>query len=256
MPDEPTPPTTFDEALAKLTKSRAAFVNHYLGKPKDGETSLYNGTKSAKFAGFAEKSAYQEAYRLLRNAEVKLAIRLGMAERAMSAEEVVDRVSEMAAASMEDFITLEEVEYTEPIFVPAFERREVLRARIADAHDRLEADNLEQKAREQWFEIIDKTTDELEKLPDNPQELVRVDGPARRAMIARVDLVKAEKNGKLHLIRKIKQTDRGLEIELHDPQKALEMLGRKYRLFSDRVSLENPDGTPIKFMVGVNEEDL
>jgi hypothetical protein len=63
-------------------------------------------------------------------------------------------------------------------------------------------------------------------------------------------LVKAEKAGQLHLIRKLKQTERGLEVELYDAKAALEMLGKHQKLFSDRVSLENADGTPL--VIGIN----
>jgi phage terminase small subunit len=50
---------------------------------------------------------------------------------------------------------------------------------------------------------------------------------------ARVDLLKAAKAGKLHLVKKIKETRYGLEVELYDKQAALVDLGKYRRLFQE-----------------------
>lgn len=72
-----------------------------------------------------------------------------------------------------------------------------------------------------------------------------------------VDVEKMREAGQIALIKKVSWDRYGNQIvEFHDPMKALELLGKHHKLFSDRISLENPDGTPIKFLVGVSEEDL
>lgn len=56
------------------------------------------------------------------------------------------------------------------------------------------------------------------------------------------------KSGKLHLLKKIKITNREfggiktqtIELELHDPQAALVQLGRHYKLFTDRTEIDMP----------------
>jgi hypothetical protein len=53
---------------------------------------------------------------------------------------------------------------------------------------------------------------------------------------AYIDLDKARRDGKLHLIKKVKQTHNGLEVELVDSQKALSDLLRVY------TAAEDPDG--------------
>jgi hypothetical protein len=50
-----------------------------------------------------------------------------------------------------------------------------------------------------------------------------------------LNLQKAERAGKLHLIKKLKSGQWGPEIELHDPQAALTLLGRHHGLFVDRT---------------------
>ena len=69
-----------------------------------------------------------------------------------------------------------------------------------------------------------------------------------------IDLTQAKKDGKTHLIKKIKQNTKTtvmpdgteienhfLEIELHDPQKALELLGKYYKLFTQRVEIDDSE---------------
>ena len=60
-----------------------------------------------------------------------------------------------------------------------------------------------------------------------------------------IDLYKAQQANKLHLLKKIKNTGKGVEIELYDAQAALVQLGRHLGLFVDKTELSGPDGGPI-----------
>lgn len=53
-----------------------------------------------------------------------------------------------------------------------------------------------------------------------------------------LDLKKAEERGKLHLIKKLKTTKYGLEIELHDSQSALQILARHHGLLKDVLEID------------------
>ncbi len=53
-----------------------------------------------------------------------------------------------------------------------------------------------------------------------------------------VDIDKLRKDGVGHLVKKIKQTKSGIEIEWHDTMRALELIGKHHALFTDRVELE------------------
>jgi phage terminase small subunit len=236
-------PQTFLEALRKLDLKPRAFVSAYV--------ETMNGAEAARQAKYSPKTARVQASTLLTKPNIREAIELGFKEKLMRQHEVLNRFQDVALGSMADFVTLEEIEYSEKIPVPAFERREQLRSRIADARESMES--VKAKAhREAWQKIIDTSTDELDGLPENPLDSVMIEGNIRKAVVARVDLVKAEKAGKLHLIKKLKQTERGLEVELYDAVNALEMIGKHYKLFTDRVSLENADGTPLVISVNVN----
>lgn len=87
---------TFDQALTALPAKRRAFVLAYL--------ACLNKSEAARRARYA--SPGQEGHRLLKNAEIQAAIRLGLAEQTMPAEEVLARLTMFATASLEDFIAL------------------------------------------------------------------------------------------------------------------------------------------------------
>ncbi len=63
--------------------------------------------------------------------------------------------------------------------------------------------------------------------------------------IKNIDFSKAKKAGKLHLIKSITPTANGLKVELHDRMRALELMGKRYKLFTDRVEHTGEDGAPI-----------
>lgn len=62
----------------------------------------------------------------------------------------------------------------------------------------------------------------------------------------RLNLAAAKEADKLHLIKKLKSGQWGPEIELHDSQAALQLLGKHHKLFADRVEHSGPDGGPIQ----------
>lgn len=54
-----------------------------------------------------------------------------------------------------------------------------------------------------------------------------------------VDIQRAQELAKTGLIKKIKVGKQGIEFELHDKMRALEMLGKYYALFTDKVQVED-----------------
>lgn len=58
-----------------------------------------------------------------------------------------------------------------------------------------------------------------------------------------VDLEQMEADGRMHLVKSIKKNRYGLVVEFMDVQDALEMLGRHYKLFTDKVEMDNKDVT-------------
>lgn len=60
-----------------------------------------------------------------------------------------------------------------------------------------------------------------------------------------VDLDAIKRDGLGHLIKKLKPTRHGTEVEFHDVQTALLALGKHHKLFVDRHEVTGKDGEPI-----------
>lgn len=80
-------------------------------------------------------------------------------------------------------------------------------------------------------EVLDRLADQARA---NMADFVSLDPATGRAQI---DLAKAEKAGKLHLIKKISHGRNGLQIELYDAQAALEKLGKALGVLRENVNL-------------------
>lgn len=60
-----------------------------------------------------------------------------------------------------------------------------------------------------------------------------------------LDLEKAKDLGKLHLLKRISITAKGLTIELHDAQKALKLIGQHHKLFTQKHEVDVPQLEPL-----------
>lgn len=80
-----------------LSEKHQAFVNAYL-------SNGFNGTRAAIEAGYSEKTARQQAARLLTYANIAAAVKQGLTEHAMPSFEVLARLADQARSTMEDFL--------------------------------------------------------------------------------------------------------------------------------------------------------
>jgi phage terminase small subunit len=55
----------------------------------------------------------------------------------------------------------------------------------------------------------------------------------------RLDLAKAKKAGKFHLVKEFKKTDKGTEIKLYDAQAAAALLGKHHGIFTDTLVIQD-----------------
>jgi len=63
-----------------------------------------------------------------------------------------------------------------------------------------------------------------------------------------LDLAKAARNGKLGLIRTLRQRAAGWEIELYDAQAAAVQLGRHCRLFTDKMEASESGALTVEYV--------
>lgn len=244
---------TYKQLLAALEPRQQKFVRAYVREP--------NATKAAIKAGYSEKTARQMGSENLSKPDIAAAVEAGF-EQIMGKNEVRSRTAEVAAGTFEDFLTIERVPYTEPVLLDVEEALDLITDTLADLSEELDSANEE---RSEWIAREIKRLRRMERKchramekasPEDGDPEVSVDVEWKSRVVVRIDLEKAKDAGKLHLIKKLKETKFGLEVELHDAAAARELLGKHYRLWGDRLALENPDGSPIKFLVGIPESAL
>lgn len=146
------------DEVRKLAGRQLAFIDAYLANG-------FNATQAALTAGYSAKTAYSQGQRLLKHVEIAAAVRKHLDKRAMTRDEALESMSEMARATLEDFVTI-------------------------------------------------------------------------KYYGATIDLEKAQKAGKLHLLKKIKQGKDGrIEIELYDRQQAVNIIGKHHGLWKDGIEI-------------------
>ncbi|MFW5968845.1 MAG: terminase small subunit [Persicimonas sp.] len=89
----------FEDEEKPLTPKQEAFVTEYLIDR--------NATQAAIRAGYSPDSAYSIGWENLRKPEIASRIREELEERAMSAEEALDRLGRIARGSMAAFLSVE-----------------------------------------------------------------------------------------------------------------------------------------------------
>lgn len=89
-------------AYEKLSDQQRAFVDAYVVSK--------NKTKAARAAGYSDHTAGQQGHRLLKNVEIRAAVDERMSTLAMSAEEAMQRMSEIASTRLNEYFTVQQVQ--------------------------------------------------------------------------------------------------------------------------------------------------
>lgn len=162
-----------------LTDKERIFVDEYI--------KCWNGAMAARLAGYSAKTARQIAYENLTKPDIRAEIEKRLKDSAMSADEVISRLSTQARGSMDVFIAVNKEGFASLNFSTA-----------------------EAKAQ---LHLVKKIKTRRSR---------RVVGTGRKA-------------------EKEQWEDDLVEIEIHDPQKALDMLAKYHQLYAEK----GEDGNPI-----------
>lgn len=87
-----------------LTNKQRAFISEYLID--------FNATQAAIRAGYSEKAASATGWETLRKPEIAEELKRRLSEKAMSADEVLQRLAEHARGDMGDFIDIESMSFS------------------------------------------------------------------------------------------------------------------------------------------------
>lgn len=186
--------------MASLSSKQKEFVNQYLID--------FNGTRAAERAGYSgdDNSLAVTAYGLLRNPKVAEIVSQRLQESAMSADEVLKRLAEQARSEHTAYI--------------------VTKPRL----------DIVQMAKDGLGELIPDAIDE-----NGDIDIVRLAVQGKLEQYAPyilqsgyVDLDAMRREGMMHLVKGIKHTQHGMQVEFYDAQKALELIGKNHALFVDK----------------------
>lgn len=164
----------------KLTAKQRLFIDHYL--------QTWNATEAARLAGYKgnEVTLGSVGWENLQKPQIKAEIEKRLDQYAMSANEVLERLSRMARGfDMTKYVSFED-KYA-----------------------------------------INK---------DGEEYLV--------GQVMNLDLDALQRDGYSHLVKKIKQTSSGIEVEWHDQMAALVHIGKHHGLFTEKVDLTT-GGKPL-----------
>jgi phage terminase small subunit len=211
----PTPQARFDMALDALKGMRRKYAIEYLVDLRQRDAAIR--------AGYSAKSADAQASALMKNPEVFAAISAGLELQAMSAGEILARLSAQARGDMTDFVRVDEEEIT-----LTWSLKEI----STDAEGEPDMAGAIYDLKQQ--KLIQPTTRVLHT------------ATVRRA-VARLDLLEAGRRGKLGLIKKYTlDEDTGkVGIELYDAQAALALLGKARNLFVERQEVSVSSAQPL-----------
>lgn len=84
------------DVAKKLNDQQEMFVSNYL--------RTFNATRAAIEAGYSEASAYSQGHRLLKNAEISSRVRARLQQAAMSTDEILYHLAEIARGDMGDLL--------------------------------------------------------------------------------------------------------------------------------------------------------
>ncbi|MGI4819895.1 MAG: terminase small subunit [Janthinobacterium lividum] len=220
-------------AYEKLTDRQRLFVDDYC---KHGV-----GAKAAKQLGLKGGSAWTEAWRMLRNAEVSAAITERLGTASLGALEVTKQISDIGQTRLNDYFTLREVqghEQEKHYLSVLKERKEAEVAYIEQFADKqgMALVNMKgptpmgerlQKAKEQLLEL------ELEIMTHGPDAVRLVAGKPVTYQVAELDLVKLAKAKEAGRIKSYSVGKDGLKVETYDALGALNLSARMLGLYKE-----------------------
>jgi Terminase small subunit len=198
-----------------LSEKHEQVINEYV--------QCWNKTEAYRrvYQNTNERSARSAAHRLFTNVDFTEALSNKISESGMSADEVLRRLAEQARNEHGKYIN------TKP---------------------RLD---MVAMAKDNKGDLIPDAIDE-----NGDIDIVRLALEGKLEIYAPyiysggyVDLAALEREGKMHLIKGIKSTKDGLQVEFYDAQAALVHLGKYHALFTEKQELTGKDGGPIQTTV-------
>ncbi|WP_157445362.1 terminase small subunit [Deinococcus actinosclerus] len=232
QPDAKTQPTA-EELGAALTDKHRMFVEHYF-------RLNFNSSAASRATGYAD---HRQGWRILQRPDVQAYIQARMAQY-MPADEVMQRLTALARTDGSQF--LKEEAYEVPVFEarPLQEKIDLVNARIGQMN-RIDPGMLKARIEAAQAEIAEL---EVQLALDPDATYQKQVGTETRTRII-PSLETAAENGVLFAVESVEYTQHGLKFKRQDPIKALELIGKHHKLFTEKVEHSGEGGGPVQVQI-------
>jgi phage terminase small subunit len=223
----------------KLTAKQSLFVEAYL--------ATLNATQAAIRAGYSKNTAGVIGSENLKKPNIRAKIDERLKELALTSDETLKSLSDIAKSSLNDYFVIKEVIHTPQELIPLSDYIKRIERDMVDADKFIkmagvkDPDELTSHKRDQEHrrrEII-KLKIELER---NPKAKRLVNCEPIKVQVAELDmprLVADKANGR---IKAIKYTEHGMNVEMYAADNALRDMARYHGLFEKDNAQQNKPG--------------
>jgi phage terminase small subunit len=235
--------------MAALTDKMKRFCEEYLVD--------FNATQAAIRSGYSEGTAYSIGWENLRKPEIKAFIENRLKELALSSEETLKSISDIAKASLNEYFIIKEVVRTPQVEKSLKVLIKEIKESMEDADKFIakakitDPDEIEKHNKSQEYKRREIITLEIE-LERYPKATRFVDGKPELAKVAELDLVRLVQDKEAGRIKSVKHSEHGLNVEMYPADAALTNLAKMHGLFEKD---NKQKAVPIKIRVGYSDDE-
>jgi phage terminase small subunit len=195
----------------------------------------FNATQAAIRAGYSIKTAYSIGSENLTKPEIKEAIRKRLDEAAITKEQTVKLISDIAQSSLNEYFTLKTKVEVEKIEVHLSAIITQIKIEIEDADKFRERVPTDEKGMDDHYRLQEHRRQRIVmleiELERNPKATRIIDGPEKLVKVPELDLAKLVSDKERGKIKSIVPTEHGLKVEMYPADSALRDMARIHDAF-------------------------
>lgn len=237
----------------RFTPKELQYIFHYI-------TNGYNKTQAAISAGYSESSARAIGYENYTKPHIRTEIDRIISEEIMPKEQVIKRMSDIARASLNDYLVIVKDKRRTRVKTPLNALIEAHRARIEDEEKFVlrKYGHLDQKRQKEFDDKIEYLLDEILRmeieLERDPLAYRYEDGPEEEFERVELDMVAIARDKERGIIKKFERDKWGdIKVEFYDVDGALRDLGRHHGIFEKD---NNQKSAPVFNMANFSTQEL
>jgi phage terminase small subunit len=233
--------------MAGLTAKQKRFIEEYLVD--------FNATAAARRAGYSIDTANEIGSQNLAKLSIKTEINKRLDALSMEAGEITKRFTNLARGNMSDYMVKRLVPHTPQVKVSLQKLIEAEQAYIAREEKFCAIKGLTEEAYDEFQERLDISRDKILRweieLEDNPYAYRIVDGETMMVEVAELDLIKVTEDKERGIIKSVKHTKDGIQVEMYPADNALAQLAKIRKMMSDKdVDINMNIDTVVKIGYG------